>query len=786
MEIRPEYKLVDFTSKEFKEIKRLRREVFCDEGGEKQSFIKDISDEKAIHIGFFLGENAVGCGSIYNCGNGDFEIYKLCVHKDYRRFKIGSNILKELKAKAIEQGARQIVAEAPVTALDFFHENGIPHDNVSYEKNGKRYIPLRENLVFENAQWLSFGGEMQAVVACKEFNIKEIKETRLYVTGLGYCHIYVNGKNISDRLLSPAWTNYPDMKTNILSYPVFDKMTHRFLYENIDITRFIKKGKNIITFHIGGGWYSQSECPNEGVKPCGFLKLAYKIVNGDSEISCSNADVKYKKSYVQRASVYYGEDHDANVGNYDLTKKIDFSSWENAGVTEKPLAVLDEVDFLPDKVIRTIKPKVIIKKENSVIYDIGENISGYPVVVFSKAAKVGDMCTVCYAENLDGEKLNFRSTGGDRRKQKDTYTYDGKKKEFHIEFTWHAGRYIEISDNAKIKEYRVVHTDIKKKIDYKSDNETLQWIFDSYVRTQQSNTHGCIPSDCPHRERLGYTGDGQLVADTAMMVFDCEKMYRKWLRDIADSQDIFNGHVQHTAPFYGGGGGPGGWGGAMVFVVYSFYKAFGDIEIVKKYYHNMVNYLKYMEAHSEKGLVVREEYLGWCLGDWCSPGNRNLIPEPFINTYFYIKALSQTIELSNIIGESTKELKTMLKVAEKAFLEEYYHKKSGTFYKSTEAADAFGYDLGFGNEKTLKAIIDKYEKLGEFDTGIFGTRVLIKTLCERGHKDLAFKLLTSEKENTYYNMKRHGATTLWEDWDGSNSHSHPMFGSVVEYIVKYF
>ncbi len=784
--VQPEYKLVDFASKEFKEIKNVRRRVFCDECGESASFIKDINDEKAIHIGFFLGENAVGCGSIYDCGNGDFEIYKLCVLKDYRRFKIGSNVLKELKAKAIEQGAKQIIATAPVEALDFFHWNGIPHDNVSYEKNGKRYIPLRENLVFENAQWVKFGGEMQAVVACKEFNIKEIKETRLYVTGLGYCHIYVNGKNVSDRLLAPAWTNYPGVKTDILAYPVYDKMTYRILYENIDITPFIKKGKNVITFHIGGGWYSQSECPNEGVKPYGNLKLAYKIVNGNGEISFSDADVKYRKSYVQRASVYYGEDQNANLGDYDLTKKIDFSSWQNADITEKPLAVLDEADLIPDKVIRTLKPKIIIKKENSVIYDIGENISGYPVVVFNKDAKAGDMCAVSYAEELNGEMLNFASTGGEGRKQKDTYTYDGKKKEFFVEFTWHAGRYIEVFGNAKIKEYRVVHTDIKKKIDYKSENETLQWIFDSFVRTQQSNTHGCIPSDCPHRERLGYTGDGQLTADTVMTVFDCEKMYRKWIRDIADSQDIFNGHVQHTAPFYGGGGGPGGWGGAMVFVVYSFYKAFGDIEIVKKYYHNMVNYLKYMEAHSEKGLVVREEYLGWCLGDWCSPGNRNLIPEPFINTYFYIKALSQTIELSNIIGESTKELKAMLKVAEKAFLEKYYHKKSGTFYKSTEAADAFGYDLGFGNEKTLKAIVDKYEKLGEFDTGIFGTRVLIKTLCERGYKDLAFKLLTSEKENTYYNMKRHGATTLWEDWDGSNSHSHPMFGSVVEYIVKYF
>jgi alpha-L-rhamnosidase len=123
---------------------------------------------------------------------------------------------------------------------------------------------------------------------------------------------------------------------------------------------------------------------------------------------------------------------------------------------------------------------------------------------------------------------------------------------------------------------------------------------------------------------------------------------------------------------------------------------------------------------------------------------------------------------------------------EKAFLDKYYDKKTSTFAKSLESSDVYGYDLGFGNEKTLKRIVEKYEKLGEFDTGIFGTRLLIKTLCENGYKDLAFKLLTSEKENTFYNMKKQGATTLWENWNGEASHSHPMFGAVVQYIVKYF
>ena len=144
------------------------------------------------------------------------------------------------------------------------------------------------------------------------------------------------------------------------------------------------------------------------------------------------------------------------------------------------------------------------------------------------------------------------------------------------------------------------------------------------------------------------------------------------------------------------------------------------------------------------------------------------------------------IEISKILKKDSSVLQERAERIKKAFLEKYFDEKSGTFFGSVEAADAFGFDLGLGNEKTLENIVEKYEKLGEFDTGIFGTYVLIKTLCENGEKKLAKKLLTSNGENSFYNMMKHGATTLWENWDGCDSRNHPMFGAVTEFIVKYF
>ena len=778
------YNFIDFSDKKFKDIISLRREVFCGEVGEKPAYAKSELDEAAKHVAYSINGVVIGCGSVAHLGNGEYEIYKIAVKKNYRKFNLGEKIFDLLKAFALENNAKKIVAVCRTDALWFAEKNGLAKCGVPVDG----FIRCEKNLVFQGARWVQFGGEIHSVIARCDFVADKKAPAELVVSGLGFCDIYINGKCISDRVLAPAWTNYVKSATETMEYPIFDIMTNRILYEKIDVSRFIKKGKNTIVFHIGGGWFTQRECINEGVKSYGDLMLCFKLTQGDNILAKSDEAVKYKKSFVQRANIYYGEDQDARVGGYDFTDISECTdSWADADVICDPLSVLQEQDCLPDKIIRKLKPKCIFRRGDYAVYDIGENVTGYPVIEFNEGTYIGDGCTIRFAEELkDDGTLAFHSAGGEFRMQKDTFIHDNKCKEYYPRFTWHGARYFDVFGRVNVKEYRVSHTDMKPIVKFKSSNETLQWIFDAYIRTQLSNVHGCVPSDCPHRERLGYTGDGQLTADVVMTCFDAEKMYRKWMQDIADCQDIYTGHVQHSAPFYGGGGGPGGWGGAIVIVPYTFYKHYGDKAVLEKYYPNMLMYLGYLDSHSDNGIVMREELGGWCLGDWCSPKDRNLIPEPFVNTYFYLKALEMTIEIAELIGKPSKDLKVRYKDVKKVFMDKYYDKKTSTFYGSVEACDAYGYDLGFGDEKTLEAIVNKYEKLGEFDTGIFGTDILLRTLCENGHKDLAFKLLTNEKENSFYNMKKQGATTLWENWDGAHSHSHPMFGAVVKYLVEYF
>ena len=263
----PRHVKVSFNDKLFKEIIALRREVFCGECGEKPQYIKDNRDENAIHIAYLIDKTVIGCGSIYDNGNGEFELSKIAVKKHYRKFGVGTKIAESLKNYAKEQNVSRFVAELPVDVLEFFEKIGMPKTGVAVSKNGKKYIKCEENLVFDGAQWVQFGGECQAVIVRQDFEVSKKESAELFVTGLGFCEIYINGKSISDRVLAPAWTNYVKSATETMCYPIFDTMTNRILYERIDVSRFLKKGKNTIVFHIGGGWFAQRECPNEGVKP---------------------------------------------------------------------------------------------------------------------------------------------------------------------------------------------------------------------------------------------------------------------------------------------------------------------------------------------------------------------------------------------------------------------------------------------------------------------------------------------------------------------------------------
>ena len=440
-------------------------------------------------------------------------------------------------------------------------------------------------------------------------------------------------------------------------------------------------------------------------------------------------------------------------------------------------------DCPADRVERVIKPVKLFDLGEVSIYDMGENISGYPVVA---ATVDGANITVRCSEEINPDgTLNFDSC--DRGQiQKDEYRNAKKGEECMPWFTWHGFRYFELTNNAEPVRCEVVHSNCAVTSSFESDSEMLNWLYDAYIRTQLSNMHSGVPSDCPHIERLGYTGDGQLCCEAAMMLLDSQKFYKKWLEDISDCQSIGNGHVQHTAPFMGGGGGPAGWGGAIAVVPYEMYKIYGDKETFRRYLPKILRYFDYLDSRSSGGLVCREEEGGWCLGDWCPP-EQITICEPFVNTALYVKQMMMTKEASEAIGESETAAMLEKRIEEKkqAILNAYYSPQTGSFIGDAQGANSFAIDIGLGGERAFNNTKKKYDAADAFDTGIFGTDILTRVLFERGCADTAFRLLTSTGKGSFYNMKKQGATTIWENWDGERSHSHPMFGAVTRYLFSF-
>lgn len=295
--------------------------------------------------------------------------------------------------------------------------------------------------------------------------------------------------------------------------------------------------------------------------------------------------------------------------------------------------------------------------------------------------------------------------------------------------------------------------------------------------------HAGIPSDCPHIERCGYTGDGELACHAAMTVLDVGSFYRKWIDDIADCQDVLTGHVQYTAPYIRCGGGPGGWGCAIVEVPYRYYLHSGDAEPMKRLYPQMLRYFDYLDAHSTGELVTSDQAGCWCLGDWCTP-DPLILPPSFVNTYFYIKSLQTVQKIAKLLGktEDLSRLEDAIRSRKDAMTAVYFDLFSHSFLGGVQGADAFADDIGLGDEKTYPSLLRRYETLGKFDTGIFGTEILTRVLFTHGSADLALRLLSSQESASFEGMRRGGATTLWEYWPHTGqerSHNHPMFGAAV-------
>ena len=640
---------------------------------------------------------------------------------------------------------------------------------------------MDQTYYFKNALWLGNkeSNPSTMTVLRGQFHVSKAKSATLRVLGLGFFKCYINGNCINPDTFLPLSSDY-----EATSEPVDEVISaHRIYVPEFEIGQFLVDGNNTIEIRFGGGWYCHWTHVYGQAKAIYYI--AAETEAGSVEfVSDENCEIKDDVAYDYYFTEY--EFIDLNIDN----------PWKPADIMAPLVTEYCSTDCPIDTLVAEIAVTEVGQGKEGRIFDCGKNTTGYPVLRIN-AAK-GECVRVLFSEELNADgTLDM----GHWHEQKFHITSDGLDQIVQPTFTWFGFRYFEVIGDAEPLCVKVIHSDVPVSSTFECDNETLNWTYQTFLHTMLCNMHTGHPSDCPHLERRGYTGDGQLTCHAVFSTLDAEKLYKKWLQDIADGQDVLSGHIQYTAPYIRSGGGPGGWGCAIVEVPYQIYRHYGDKTVLEKYYGNMRRYIEYLEAHSEFGLVTSDKAGEWCLGDWCGPNilypdkditahnQQVILPAPMVNTYFMVKALQKMSEIAKIIGkdDDIAEYEEKITYRKKAIRAAYYNAFDFNFIMNVQGANAFAVDIGLGTPETYENIVKYYSKIGCYDTGIFATDIVTRLLFEHGDEDLAVTLLENDGPQGYEHWRQNGATTFHEYWDSnrSRSHSHPMFGAPVAYFFEY-
>lgn len=637
-------------------------------------------------------------------------------------------------------------------------------------------------MVLSNAKWIGVLGDVSVPEIQRKFNISSIKSALLTITGYGFFDVKLNGNPVTDYMFLPVASDFEprDLADGSIYYRIKGTGIHpRTYYYEFDVTKLLIDGENTLTIRLGRGW-NELKGYDKTLKTIYALDiksdLGDKLIVSDGSEIWTDTEIRYN-------NIYTGEiiDHNAKSGVYN---KVDLVSAPNSTLTKSM--------GTPDKIIRKLPTPRLIKEVNGrKIYDLGESISG--LVKVRSSAKKGETITLSFTELLteDNDLLfNFgvgAEWGADNGPQimKDIFILDGEHTEYFPTFTWHAFRYFDIEGDFDEFEVYEIHSDTPITSTFESDSEGLNFLYDSFIKTQLGNMHSSFPSDCPHRERIGYTGDGQVCATASMMMLDSREFYRKWIQDILDCQMI-DGYVHHTAPYYGGAGGPGIWGSAIVYVPYYYYLQYGEVEMLNHAFDGMCKWIDYLTTCLENGLLTHEVESSLSLGDWSNLGGVRL-PSKFVNSCCFVKIISIVSEIAKIIGKEN-EIERFLPYQEstkQAVIDNFRGDDGISFADSVQGAEVFAVWAGIAGKETVKLIADNYKDADHFDTGFMGTDLLLDVLFNNGYEDIAYNLLSSRALGTFLYMKDNGATTLWELWSGAHmSRFHPMFGGCSRHIFS--
>jgi alpha-L-rhamnosidase len=628
----------------------------------------------------------------------------------------------------------------------------------------------------------------------KSFQIKNnVVSAKAFVTGLGYFEFYLNGKKVGDDCLVPNFTDYT-VRESFKYSPVIaidnNSRGYRVMYLAYDITKMLQKKQNVAGAIIGDGFY---DCTNlRWVAPFGsprFLcQMEITYNDGTQDVICSDDTWKVKKSPIVMNGIYDGEKYDANLETDGwATTACDDSAWENAVLRQPPTGELTAHTAPTDKVVEIHKP-VSLTKNNDGAYevDFGVEISGW-IRFKDIQGKKGDMLNVKYVceSPLGVHQYIFKGTG---------------KESYAPRFTWYVFSKAVISGidqlTADMLTAEAVNTDVKISAEFKTSNPVFNQINTIWQRSQLDNMHGGIASDCPHRERSAYTGDGQVSCVTVMHNFNAAAFYKKWIRDMRDAQNIETGYLPNGAPWQPGCGGGVPWGAAMNIIPWEFYVHYGDQKTLEDNYFAMKEQVRYMltwltkdgTMFSQRTNINSNKPNYWLnLGDW-APAFQ--IPsEELVHTFYLWRCADFTARAAKALNAQDEQayFSTIANDAKTAFHQKFYNAENKTY--GDVGSNIFALVMGVPQERYDDVVKTLHHEIvakdhGHLNTGLFGTHFFFETLAAHGMNDVAYEAMNQRTFPSYGHWIEQGATVTWEQWDGRDSRNHPMFGGGLNWFYR--
>jgi alpha-L-rhamnosidase len=647
------------------------------------------------------------------------------------------------------------------------------------------------------------------IVFSKEFNLekKKIKSARLYITAHGVYEAALNGEKVGEEYLAPGFTTYPKLQ----------------YYQTHDIINGLKQENNEIKITVADGWYKgriglAGIGHQFGDKVALLAQLEIEYMDGERTIIATDKSFKASTGVIVYSDLFIGEKHNSLLKpNYYEVVEKDYGYEQLKSDPAEPIRCIEKIKAA----------NIIITPKGETVVDFGRNIAG--IVEMKVKGQQGDIVQLQHAEELDSEGNFFFNLMGQNKYQTDTYVLKGEKEEVCFpKFTYHGFRYVKVTGYpGEISEDNftayVLSSGLCRTGTLTTSNAKVNKLLENIYHSQESNFIS-VPTDCPQREKGGWTGDAQIYTPTAIFNMKIDNFMRRWLLNMRLEQ-YENGQVPGLVPWIesdrmlsGGFGNisAAGWADACIIIPWHLYVQYEDISFLRDNYEMMKKWLSYVETKCASNITNEsEEYekyiwdMDFHYGDWFTPSlkNEDGSPNPMLSakltanqvaTVYFAYSSELLSNIATILGEKEdSEYYSSLSQKVKAAFNKVFVDVEGKILNDLQGLYALAAYFRMGSEETNKSFIDRLEQKitdngNRLDTGFLGTPILLDVLTNYGRKETAYKLLLQEECPSWLYMVNQGATTIWESWDairpdGSRSvtsYNHYSLGSVEDYIVR--